>query len=653
MNRLFLFLSLLFLVCYGVFSQRTESMQSHSCDHHPCARAKQTTVRDGVYPQNPLLWKYNVHFYGLDVEVSPEETGIKGRVTVGAKVAEAPLDTFVLELKNNMQVDSVMNGQQPLNFAHQQDELLVVLPEALSKGEYLSLVVHYQGQPEGSGFFTGFQTGLSPFGKPVLWTLSQPTNARQWWPVKQVLEDKADSVAVTVTTPAGFMAASNGLLQQVDTLENKIRYHWRSHYPIAYYLISLAVASYTEYNFEAPVGEEGEVVFVQNFIYDDPSYLEAQQENINRTKDFMAIFSDLFGLYPFREEKYGHATAPMGGGMEHQTMTTQANFGMDLTAHELAHQWFGNNVTCATWSDIWINEGFASYGEFLAREFLYGQPSAQTWMRNAHNSVISQPGGSVYVPPTETHNLWRIFNGRLSYRKGAAIIHLLRHEIYEDPLFFNTLKSFQEAFKDSVATGDDFKMIVEKETGNSWDWFFDQWYYGEGYPVFDIRWYSSDDSLFIHSRQHNAADNNDFFLVTLPVAVVSHNDTLHYRFLQNQRSQTFHIPFGGVVREILFDPDEWLFKEAVIRKDLTEGELVNADVYPVPFNDRFYIYLDRLTGDEAFAVFDLKGKEVLRGRITERVTHVIMPPMGISVYLLKITRGNQAPFKTKIMQQPF
>ncbi len=653
MNRLFPFLFMLFLLSGQAYPQRVGELHSQDCDHHPCAHVRQTTGQSGVYPQNPLLWKYKVHFYGLDVEVSPEETFIKGKVTVGARVAEAPLDTFVLELKNNMQVDSVLLGQQPLNFVHQNDEVLVFLPEAMRTGEELSIVVHYHGQPGGSGFFTGFQTGLSPFQKPVLWTLSQPTNARQWWPVKQVLEDKADSVRVTITTPKGFVAASNGLLQHIDTLDNQVRYHWKSNYPIAYYLISLAVASYAEYNFEAPLGEEGETVFVQNFIYDDPSYLENQRENIRRTKDFLAIFTDLFGPYPFIEEKYGHATAPMGGGMEHQTMTTQANFGMDLTSHELAHQWFGNSVTCATWSDIWINEGFASYGEFLAREFLYGKTSAKTWMRNAHNSVMSEPGGSVYVPPNQTHDLWRIFNGRLSYRKGAAIIHLLRHEINDDPLFFQILKSFQEAFRDSVATGDDFQMVSEQETGQSWGWFFDQWYYGEGYPVFDIRWHTSEDSIILHSSQHNAADNNDFFLVTVPLAVVTHNDTLHYRFLQDQKNTSFRIPFGGMVREILLDPDDWLFKQATIRQDLTEEEPFTADVYPVPFSEHFYIYLDRLTGDEEFEVFDLMGKRVMKGRVTNMETRVTMPPGGISVYLLKIKRGNLAPFKTKIMQMPY
>ena len=150
---------------------------------------------------------------------------------------------------------------------------------------------------------------------------------------------------------------------------NKLRYEWKSNYPIAYYLISFAVSEYQEYNIYAhPAGMGGDSLLIQNFIYDAPGCLDYYKAGIDETVGMVELFSDLYSLYPFHQEKYGHCLTAIGGGMEHQTMSTMGNFNFGLVAHELGHMWFGDNVTCATWSDIWINEGFATYTDYLARE---------------------------------------------------------------------------------------------------------------------------------------------------------------------------------------------------------------------------------------------------------------------------------------------
>ncbi|MEE4177387.1 MAG: M1 family aminopeptidase [Bacteroides sp.] len=632
-------ISLFFVFLFPLKAQQINAiMPEAEQELHSCAHARSNTSRSGTYPQNELLWSYDVKYYGLDVEVDPNVNAIKGSVNILAVVTEELLGTFVLELLNNMQVDSIIMDDEILEFIHQGDELLIELPWTIQEGTWVNLTVYYQGSPESSGFFSGFSIGQTPYNKPVLWTLSEPLNARQWWPVKQVLEDKADSVMVRITTPNPFKAASNGLLIEVSNpTENSTAYTWKSNYPIAYYLVSLAVSEYAEYNFYTALGDEQEEMLVQNFIYNDPSYLIAQQENIDRTGDFLQIFSNLFGTYPFAQEKYGHANAPMGGGMEHQTMTTLSSFGADLVAHELAHQWFGDQVTCATWSDIWINEGFASYGEYLAREYLYDQSTAQTWLNSAYQNVLSAPDGSVYVPPLETNDVWRIFNGRLSYKKGAAILHMLRNEINDDPLFFEVLQIYREAFADSVATGDDFQMIAEQVTGKNWAYFFDQWYYGEGYPIFDIFWWTSNDTLYLRSIQQGSAAYPTFFKTSLEVRLQTTGLSPKLRFFQDQPDQTFTAYVGQPVLGLTFDPDAWLLKKSSVLQKVEEIAGNRVSVFPNPVRQKFNLYIENPEPGGTYRIFDTNGRLLQQGEIKGMNTEVSLTPQtGGNIYLLEV-----------------
>ncbi|MCH2231983.1 MAG: hypothetical protein MK105_16730 [Crocinitomicaceae bacterium] len=203
----------------------------------------------------------------------------------------------------------------------------------------------------------GMTNGSSPsWGNQVTWSLSEPFSAYEWWPCKQSLTDKADSVGIKITVPSTCKAGSNGVLENVVDLGNSLtRYEWKHRHPIDYYLVSVAVAQYVEYNVYANPTGAASPILIQNYIYDNPATLNNFQNDIDETVDFMELFAELYGPYPFEDEKYGHCMAPLSGGMEHQTMTTQGWFAKSLTAHELGHQWWGNNVTCASWADIWVN----------------------------------------------------------------------------------------------------------------------------------------------------------------------------------------------------------------------------------------------------------------------------------------------------------
>jgi aminopeptidase N len=427
------------LILLGLLPAVLSGQQHHSCplDHHL-----------GKVYQNPLydqyLSKYDVKFYHLSLEVSNKSTFLDGFATILGEVLK-DMDTIVFQLNGALEVSDVqVNGTPVEGFLHADE--VVYVPFDAGEGEMFSVQIFYSGTAgKERGFFAGITSAYDNTNEQwVTYTLSEPLNARDWFPVKQVLADKADSVWVDLICDRELMAGSIGLLEEIEELpENKHKFKWRSNYPIAYYLISLAVADYRDYSFHAALSDRNDSVLVQNYIYDDDDYFMTWKSRIDRTGDMITLFSDLVMDYPFAKEKYGHAVAPMGGGMEHQTMSTMANFNFNLVAHELAHQWFGNSVTCGTWQDIWINEGFASYFEYIALENLNSREAANNWMEYAMTLAFGK-SGSVYVPESEAEDVYRVFDYGLSYKKGAVLLHMIRYELNDDALFFNVLNTYSE-----------------------------------------------------------------------------------------------------------------------------------------------------------------------------------------------------------------
>jgi hypothetical protein len=383
--------------------------------------------------------------------------------------------------------------------------------------------------------------------------------------------------------------------------------------------------------------------------------LEDLKDQIDKTKDFMTLFSQIWGDYPFSTEKYGHAQAPLGGGMEHQTLSTMGYFGFDITAHELAHHWYGNQVTCATWSDIWINEGFASYGEYLAREFVLSRPQADNWMEGAHSNIKSQPGGSVFVPFQELNSVWRIFNGRLSYRKGAAILHQLRFEINDDNLFFFIMEDFQHTYAHQVASGDDFKDHIELHTGSDWDWFFDQWYYGEGYPVYNIEWWQENDTLMIRSAQQGSAESTAFFrgTVAFEVTTTTPANNFQIRRVQEYSGQVFKIPVEGKVENLRFDPDNYMLKDFTL---LDSAVIIDAiedrvRIYPNPSSGKIHLEYASHWHNARFYILDSKGSKVAEGQLSDAQTEVDLSFLESGVYIARFFPERGAAKMVKMLMQ--
>jgi len=564
MKYLILSLSILFASITS-FSQINDAFNID----HKCSHSTNNLNKDFAYYlynwQSEYMDDYDVTFYFLDIEVSNSTVFVDGNTTING-VALVDLDTFAIELIPEQTISKIMfEGIEYTNYERDGNNIIVPVAE-ITAGSSFSAQVFYSGQPPTGGFFSGISTGTG-WGKDVTWTLSEPFAASDWFAVKQDLEDKADSVWVFLTTSSDNMTGSQGLLTDVVDLGNgKSRFEWKSNYPIDYYLISFAVSEYQEYDTYAhPTEMGGDSILIQNLVYDSPGCLENYKDGIDATGSMIDLYSDLYILYPFWQEKYGHCLTPLGGGMEHQTMTTIGGFSFGLVAHELGHMWFGDNVTCATWSDIWINEGFATYSNYLAEEYLHGWSNGVSFIVNAQNSAMSSAGGSTYIPIEEIYpgNEYRIFSGRLTYNKGAAIIHTLRHEIQDDDLFFDVLGTFQTNFTDSTATGEDFKNTAEDVTGMDFEQFFDQWYYGEGYPKYQIEYYNSGDTVHISSLQTTSSSTPFFeMLLDYKLFFTDGTDTI-IKYNQTANLVNFSVYTGKTVGNMQIDPNSWTMESVL------------------------------------------------------------------------------------------
>ncbi len=448
--------------------------------------------------------RYDVHFYSLDLNMTNTSTDLSGTVEIHGTARE-DLDSVWFELFQTYTISDLSLNGSAVNYNRNLSAIKV--PVNILANESFVISVTYNGTPPdaatnplgGSGMTNAFSPS---WGNQVTYSLSEPFSAFEWFPCKQSLTDKADSVYVNVTVPSTCKAGSNGLLvQELDLGNGTTKFMWKHLFPIDYYLISVAVAEYIDYTVYAnPVGAANPIP-IQNFIYNNPATLTNFQTDIDETVNFLEYFSEIYGLYPFETEKYGHCMAPLSGGMEHQTMTTQGFFEKTITAHELAHQWFGDKVTCGSWADIWVNEGFAAYSEYLMLEHMYPGQEVQD-MSTRHNNVMSVAGGSIWV--LDSLNANTIFDSRLSYNKGAAFLHTLRYLLNDDTQFFQSLRNYQANHAFDTGLGVDVEQEMETISGLDLAPAFEQWYFGEGYPTYSAKWNVVGSDLIVNITDRRA-----------------------------------------------------------------------------------------------------------------------------------------------------
>jgi len=594
------------LMTFAAFLSILHAQESTHAEQQASIRRSET-----VFNENPLLNSYDVRFYGLDVMVNNRSDQIQGNTTILAKVMQNSLDTIVFELYHTLSVKRVVVDGTEASYTQTGDELYIDLVSPKDSGALVNARVFYGGET-GAGMV---REQDDEWGAMVTYSNSEPFYSRDWFPCKQNLADKADSVHVYITTDNGLMGVSNGILTGTTYFpDGKVRYEWKSNYPIAYYLICFAVADYIEYNLEVQPDGLTSPIFIQNFVYDLPGCLDTYREQINVTAPIMEVFCNHFGPYPFREEKYGHYMWPWGGGMENQTLTGVGNFEFYLIAHELGHSWFGDYVTCATWQDIWVNEGFATFAGYLATEIL-GPDYADDEREFRFESAMLEPDGTVYVPFEDIGNDSRIFNSSLSYNKGMALLYMIRFEMQDDALFYQALRNYVDRYANDVATGMDFKEVLEETSGMNFTDFFNQWYFGAGYPIYNVTWDQVKDTLTIHSIQSTSSTLTPLFKMSIEYRILYSGGDTTVRVFQGAGEETYRFNIPYEVTGVELDPFNHVLDGENNMVKRVEG--VRKDqmiaVAPNPSGGTFFFSLNEepgeFSGDPVVVeVVDLAGK---------------------------------------------
>ncbi|MBS1772832.1 MAG: T9SS type A sorting domain-containing protein [Bacteroidetes bacterium] len=596
---------------------------------------------------------YDVKHVKIDVSVSNTSGAISGCVTTTAKATALVMPVYVFELDTIFTIDSVLVNAQPCVTANDKNIRKAILPTAITQGNTFVVHVYYHGEPTppGNGYY---KRGLNnvkadPWGSQITYTLSEPFMANEWWPCKQSLTDKIDSADIWITVPSNLKAGSNGVLKNItviNTIQN--RYEWHTAYPIDYYLLSIAVGPFTDYSYKVKLPVITDSLLVQNYLYDAAGALSFYKAGIDSAAQMLQYFSDLFGVYPFYKEKYGHCIVPLPGGMEYQTMTTCGNADPYLISHELAHQWFGDYVTCAGWQDVWLNEGFASYAEYLFAAHFRGDKEAADKMNEFHERVLDDTfkTGTVYVD--DTTDEYRIFNGKLSYAKAAAVIHTLRYVIHNDSVFFSVLKKYQQQYAFSVATTNDFKVLAEQLTNRNLDTFFSQWIFKEGYPIYRNEWNQIKDDIYIRLYQASILPKSvPLYYTPVEIQLIALDGDTTFTVYNNTNAQDVHIKWSKKLRDVVIDPNNYILNVDLgcgINPELGINEVISSEVkvFPNPADEYWSVIGIPLGSD--IIITDELGRKIMafpNATTTGRVIYIRDLIKG--VYFLHVLKG-----KTKI-----
>jgi len=512
-------------------------------------------------PQVETPWTDVLHSK-IDIEVIPAAATVAGTVTITAKSLIANLTTFVVYLDPVGGAQSVTAvGGAAVSHTHVGDKVTLTLNQPYNVDDQFTVSISSAGSPDDGIYWGSHDPGTGPV--PIVATLSEPYSARGWWPGKDVLNDKG-TFDIWLTVPAGYVAASNGLLQGIDPLSGgRNRYRWAEINPMIAYLASIAIADYVQY--DLVYNHLGDTMPMNFYMLPEYNTPAAQAQCATFVQQCVTM-SDLFGQYPFVNEKCGMAHTPTLGGtyMEHQTLPSMPNFNSTLiNAHELGHHWWGDDITCETWGDIWLNEGMASFSEALWQEFKPGGSFAayKTRMDQRHPSNTDS---RVYVLNVNSIN--SIFSGNTSYNKGAWVAHMLRHVI-GDADFFQGLRDYRAAHSGSSATTAEFTAAMSASVGFDINWFINQWVMNSGSPDYSWSWRTATldgkDHVYIDINQTQAT--RGFPLMTMPVDIrvtTAGGDTTYVVWVQNA-TNAFAISLPSPALDVALDPDAWILTHSV------------------------------------------------------------------------------------------
>ena len=438
------------------------------------------------YPRQPAI---HAQHYTFRVALSDANDEVAGETTVDLRFLNAGVTRVMLDLTSlkggkGMTVSEVSSGGAPLHFQHSADRLAIILDSAPAPGDHRQLTVKYRGVPG-----AGLHIAKNKFGDRTFFSWNWPTLARQWLPTIDHPSDKATSEFL-VTAPAKYQVVANGLLQEeLDLGDGRRMTHWKQSVPIATWLNNIGVAQFAVRNFGAAAG-----VPLQTWVFPrdrDNGILTFEEP----TRQALEFFASHIGPYPY-EKLADVQVAGMGGGMEHasaiffgeHSVTNRPAFG--LVAHEISHQWFGDSVTEKDWDDAWLSEGFATYFASLASEFYDGTDAFAGAMRRSRTSIFGMEKRTPGVAVVHD-NLPEIRNGRapapIVYQKCGWVLHMLRGVIGTEK-FWAGIREYYRQFRDSNASTQDLRRVMEETAGADLGWFFEQWLLRPGSPAVSGGW---------------------------------------------------------------------------------------------------------------------------------------------------------------------
>lgn len=591
---------------------------------------------------NPNTLNYDVTYHKLEFTVDPAIADIAGKVTT-TYTALSNISTLYFDLSDALVVSSVIKDNVSLPFIQNgTNELIIVIPSGgQAAGTSGTVEITYAGTPVASGF-DSFSVNYHS-GEPILSTLSEPFGAMDWWPCKQDLNDKVNSIDVYITAPTAKVAVSNGLQQsKINNGNGTSTTHFHHGHPIPAYLIAIAVSNYQIYNQQGGLGTVASPYFpIINYMYPETSV--ANTTSVSVTPGIINYYESMFVPYPFRDEKYGHCQFGWGGGMEHTTVSfmtgnNSGGYSRSLIAHEMAHQWFGDKVTCGSWKDIWLNEGFATYLASMVIQNFDGEAAFINDKNNMINTITNTADGAVYLTDDEALDVNRIFSWRLTYNKGAMVINMLRFKL-GDTNFFQGLRNYlnDPLLAYSYAKTPNLQAHLETTSGINLTEFFNDWVYNQGYPVYGIVAHNTvpgQVQITINQTQSDASVS--FFEMPVPIRLNGSGAQQLDVVLENTvNGQVFNVAVPFEVTSVTFNPK----KDIISRFSTTALGTGNFDLqsgislYPNPAISKLTLSLPHNVLLEKTIFYNTLGQKI---KESTTQTNWEVSDLASGVYLVEI-----------------
>ncbi len=428
---------------------------------------------------------YDVTFYDLDIYLYPDKYIIGGEVTIHL-TAVSKLKKIRFDLHRNLEIRSLKFKGEAVPFVREERAVIASLPDSLETGKTYNLAVVFEGKPvraKNPPWSGGVVWNEDKNGNPWIGIACENEGGSIWFPCKDHISDEPDSVSLRITVPEGLQAVSNGILENHTSKPGSETYIWKTRYPVNIYNITFYAGRFEHFSDTMKTGEG--ILSLDYYVL--PENLQKAKEHFMQVKDIIKVYSGCFGPYPWIEEVFRLVEGPFEG-MEHQTAIAYGSgyvnlksLGGDyLIVHEAAHEWWGNAVSVSDFSDIWLQEGFATYSEMIFAEKIKGYENSLKWARLRLAGMINNKRPVVGPPDV---SFWDTRDNDV-YNKGALILHTIRNIVNDSCLFFDIMQTFyrEHAAKSQVATTD-FIEVVERKTGKDWGRFFDAYLYRREVPV--------------------------------------------------------------------------------------------------------------------------------------------------------------------------